>query len=108
MIEAAIIDKPIITIGFDGFEKKVPYVRSMNRLHTEEGFAVLLDTGATVVVKDKEELGVALNAYLKDPSKDREKRKAFLANHFKHFDGKSVEHLAKFILDQLHTSDDKN
>ena len=101
MIDAAVFDKPIITIGFDGWEKTVPFVRSVGRCHQEECLEVLFSSGATRIVTSKDQLTEWINKYLDDPSIDRNERKDFIEEHCWKFDGKAGERIASYILNRL-------
>ncbi len=98
VIDAAVLDKPIITIGFDGWEKNVPFPTSVKRYHTDENMANLLSIGGTKVVKDEEELINAINNYLANPVIDKEGRKEIVNKQCWKLDGLAKTRIRDAIL----------
>ncbi|PIR69983.1 MAG: hypothetical protein COU47_00935 [Candidatus Niyogibacteria bacterium CG10_big_fil_rev_8_21_14_0_10_46_36] len=96
-IEAAIFDKPVLTIGFDGYKKR-PYHQSVRRWEDLAHFRHVLDTGSVKVIKSFPELFAQIRAYLDDPGQDRELRKDLVDKMCYKIDGRSSERLANFIL----------
>lgn len=103
-IDACAFDKPIVAIAFDGWEKK-PYLKSIKKFLDFDHTAKMLHTGFARFVNNKEEMISALNAYLKDPSLDREGRAKFFKLQTWKLDGKSGERIADAVLKELHRSD---
>ena len=96
-IDAALLDKPVVNIDFDSSEggKDERYIKDIN--HVWEHFKPVAESGGLWLVKDFDELALAVKSYLKDPSLHREKRRAmaeFIANNM---DGKSGERLAATV-----------
>lgn len=98
VIDAAVLDKPIITIGFDGWEKEVPFGSSVTRYHTDENMAKLLDIGGTAVVRNPEELIKQINLYLEHPEFDRDGRARIVEKQCWKLDGKSKIRVAEALL----------
>lgn len=96
-IEAAIFDKPTITIGFDGFKKR-PYHQSITRLEKLSHFKHVLDTGSVTVARSFKELYAQLKEYLAYPEKDAGKRKHLVEKMCYRADGHASERLAEGIL----------
>ena len=67
VIDAAVVNKPVITIGFEGWEKSVPFGSSVKRYHMDENMAKLLALGGTLVVYSAEDLVRQINTYLENP-----------------------------------------
>ena len=76
-IEAALLDKPTIAIGFDGYSVRPPH-QTIRRMEVMHHFKHVLDTGNVRLVRGFDELFAVIDGYLKDPSLDREKRKAIV------------------------------
>ena len=99
-IEAALFNKPTITIGFDG--KKIrPFHQSIVRLEHLSHFKNVLDTGSVKIARNFEDLLSTLNKYLLNPNLDSEKRKILAEKMCYKLDGKSSERLADFIYNQI-------
>ena len=101
IIDVAALDKPLITINFNGWEKpeEVPFLRSLPRhWRLEENQISWMSFGSTALVNSKEELTFWINKYLEDPSIHSQERKAFKQAYCWKFDGKAGERIADFIL----------
>jgi len=96
-IEAAIFDKPTITVGFDGYKKR-PYHESIVRLEDMSHFRNVLDTGSVKVVRSFSDLKESLLTYLEKPESDREKRKLLVEKMCYRADGRASERIADFVL----------
>lgn len=102
VIDAAVMDRPVITIGFNGWEKTVPFLKSVEREHGEEWIKVLFDTGVTPIVKNPDELALWINRYLENQNEGQGIRKKFVDEHCYKFDGKSHERIASFVIEAQH------
>lgn len=98
VIDAAIFDKPVLTIGFDGWEKEVPYHQSIERVQREEWLAELLETGVSPLAGDKEKLGALIREHLDCPEKLASVRKRFVGEHCWKFDGNSHKRVTTLVL----------
>jgi CDP-glycerol glycerophosphotransferase (TagB/SpsB family) len=96
-IEAAIFDKPILTIGFDGYKAR-PFHESIVRLEKMSHFKNILETGSVKVVRSFEELFENLKAYLENPSLDKEKRKFLVQKMCYQMDGRASGRIADFVI----------
>ncbi len=101
LIDAAIFDKPVVTISFDGWEKNVPFVRSVLAEQSNEWMQVLLKKGLSPKAHTPEELLTLVNAYLADPSIDRDTRTHFVEKHCWKLDGHAPERIAQYTLENL-------
>lgn len=102
IVEASIFNKPVITLAFNGWEKNVPFIRSVERIQLEEWPATVYPD-VTPFVKSKEELALWINRFLEHPDILQEKRKQFVENHCYKFDGKSGERIADIVLHGIHS-----
>lgn len=87
-LDSAVYDKPQIMIDFDGYEKK-KYTESVARYRDEDHMKKLVATGGAKVVKNPDELIVAVAAYLHDPTLDKEGRARIVREQLFRIDGKS-------------------
>ena len=72
-LEACILDRPVIDIGFDGWEE-LPYEQSARRGLDYIHITKLLALGGVRVARSFEDLAAHINAYLQNPALDREAR----------------------------------
>lgn len=97
-VDAVALDKPVINLAFDGYEK-LPYVRSVARLYVDYSHYVpIVKSGGVRLVYNEEELINWINRYLGDQSTDREGRRKMLDEQCYKFDGKSAERTAGYVL----------
>ncbi|MFH1820685.1 MAG: CDP-glycerol glycerophosphotransferase family protein [Candidatus Nealsonbacteria bacterium] len=100
ILDGAAFDKPMINIGFDGFQKK-PYSQSIIRQYDTAYYKGIVDTDAAWIVKSQEELLQALNSYLADPAIRSQEREELRQKFCYKIDGKSGERIAEYILKNL-------
>ncbi len=96
-IDAAVFDKPIIFLGFDGKEKREYYKSVVNHFdysHTQN----VIKTGGADLAKSGDELADLINKYLKNPELKKEGRKKISQEQCWKLDGKSSERLADYLL----------
>ncbi len=99
IIDSSIFDKPLITINFDGWETKVPFLRSLvRRWRLEENQVSWLSIGSTALVGSKGELAKWINIYLAHPEIHSDRRKVFKDRYCWKFDGMSASHIASAVL----------
>lgn len=96
-IEAAIFDKPIIGIAFDG-SKKLPYWDSASRFFEWDHLRDIKLLGGIWLVHNKDELIKAINKYLKSPDFMTEGRKKIVNQQVQFEDGLSSHRVAEAIL----------
>ena len=96
-IESAIVDTPVINVGFSTVQQK-HFEEIIRRAHYERHFRHILDCGGASNVRNEEELAASVNAYLKDPSRDREARRKMAETLCGRLDGQASARLASLIL----------
>ncbi|MDP2910309.1 MAG: CDP-glycerol glycerophosphotransferase family protein, partial [bacterium] len=102
-VDAAALDKPVINLVFDGYEK-LPYIRSVARLYIDYSHYIpIVKTGGVRLVYSENELIDWINKYLENPAIDRENRKRMLEEQCYKFDGKSAERTANYVLKFLNS-----
>ncbi len=99
-MDAAVFDKPVIMIGFDGREKRL-YIRSVDRFLKFNHPQIVYRTGGFKVARSEDELHKMMDEYLKNPFLDRENRQRMIKEFCIYLDGKSGERLGKFIASEL-------
>lgn len=101
-IDGSAFDKPVIDIGFDGFETR-PFHDSIRRTYTphKEHYYPIARSRATTIVYSADELAAAINRYLKDPALHRKERQWIVDEYCYRFDGKSSERIAHYVLSRL-------
>jgi hypothetical protein len=101
MIESALLDRPTISVAFDGNTKE-RYWFSIARFHYQAAHIVnLLKTGGVKVSNTKEELTDMVNDYLLHPEHERAERKALAERFVGPFRGHAAKHLGERLLAQL-------
>ena len=100
-IDAACFDTPIISIGFDGDGFKEVWERSAKRLLEKDHFQAIIETSGTWTVFSHDELVEALNAYLTDPTRDREGRARIVSEQCYLLDGNAGKRIGEYILATL-------
>lgn len=96
-IDAAMLDKPVVCIGFDG-KATLPYWTSVARFYdTYTHFEALLEAKGVRVARSPEALAEELNAYLADPARDRAGRARIREIFAEPFDGQAGKRLAEAI-----------
>jgi CDP-glycerol glycerophosphotransferase (TagB/SpsB family) len=96
-IEAAIFDKPLIGIAFDGL-KKLPYWDSASRFFEWDHLRDIKPLNGIWLVDDKNELILAINKYLKEPNFLKEGREKIVSKQVQFTDGGSAERMANVII----------
>ncbi len=95
-IDAAIFDKPTVGIAFE--VKRQLLAKSPTQYYRTEHYRKAVATGGVRLAKSEPELITAINAYLADPSLDREARKRLVESQCGKVDGKAGERIARAIL----------
>lgn len=95
-MDAAVFDKPVIMIGFDGSEKR-PYIKSVDRFLNFNHPQIVYRTGGFRIAKSENELNEMIGEYLKNPALDMENRKQMIKEFCVYLDGKCGQRLADFI-----------
>jgi hypothetical protein len=92
-IEAAAVDKPNITIGFDGKNDSNLVRRFEKYMHIR----ALLDTGGVRIATSRDDLINAINEFFSQPTKNAKERRHIVERFFYRNDGKAVERVAQVI-----------
>jgi hypothetical protein len=101
-IDAAVFDTPIVNVNYDLSEK--PYHDSIRKRYDYTHYAHVVSTGGVRIANNHPELIEHINAYLTDPSLDREGRKRIVSEQCYRFDGLAGKRIGTFILDFLKSS----
>lgn len=96
-IEAAIFDKPLVGIAFDGL-KNLSYWDSASRFFEWDHLYDIKPLNGIWLVRDKNELISAINKYLKEPNFLKEGREKIVHKQVQFTDGCSAERVANVIL----------
>ncbi len=99
-LEAAIFDKPTLTIGFDGY-KKYPPDKSITRLEKLTYFKNVIDTGGVLIMRSFAEMHRKLQEYIDNPKLDSDKRALLVEKLCYKMDGKSSERIVNYIVEGL-------
>lgn len=100
ILDGVAFDKPMINIGFDGFQKK-PYGQSIIRQYDTAYYKGIVDTNAAWIVRGQNELLEAVNSYLADSSIRSKEREGLRQRFCYKLDGKSGQRIAQYILEIL-------
>lgn len=96
-LDACMLDRPVINIGFDGWET-LPYERSARRSLDYIHMAKLLGLGGIRIATSFSELEGHINAYLRDAHLDQEGRMLSAAQECGLRDGQAAERVATTLL----------
>lgn len=97
-VEAAIFDRPSISIAYDGEARVVPGL-SVARYYRYDHIQRVMRTGGAKAARSFEELVRYTNAYLSDPSLDALGRERLVAENAGTLDGKAGVRVAHTILE---------
>lgn len=100
VLEAAVLDKPLISPSFDGYKER-PFNRSIKRFELREHFQDILKTGALKRARNFDDLFRFLNEYLKNPHLDADKREKLREIALYKTDGKSSERVVEMLLKEI-------
>ena len=95
-VEAAVLDRPLIAPAFDGHKTR-PYRRSIRRFLGFDHFREVLETGALRVVYNFDDLFSAIDAYLKNPDLDADKRQELRDKICGALDGEASARILSFL-----------
>jgi CDP-glycerol glycerophosphotransferase (TagB/SpsB family) len=100
-IEGAIMDKPLIAVAFDGYKKNLDYENSAARFFDWNHLQDIKVLGGIRIVRDRNELVGAINAYFTNPKADHEGRNKIAAQQCQFTDGMSAHRIASALLDKI-------
>lgn len=101
-IDAAILDKPIINLGFDFVSDKS--YRSILRFYGAAHYKNIVELGGIALAKNKEHLLELIKNYLDNSRQDSVGRARIVQSQVERLDGKAGERIADFVLDILDKS----
>ena len=99
-LDAAMLGKPTLLIGYDG-NQKLPYWKSVKRVYEREHYRNVLATGATPLVENNEQLFTTIEEFLAQPDRLASERNVLVMKLLYSRDGKSAERMANAILEVL-------
>ncbi len=99
-VEAAIFDRPMITLAYDG-HAKLPDALSVNRYYSYDHLRRVLATSGMSVVHSFDELLQAIVQALKDPSGQREGRARIVRENAYMIDGKAGARVAEALIEEV-------
>ena len=102
-VDAAVFDKPVILIVFDGQQSNT-YDVSIIRYYDYEHFAPVLASGGVRLARDVSSLKRELARYLADSRRDAVGRRRIVEEQCWRPDGRATERLAAFLLRSLRIS----
>lgn len=105
-LDAAVCDKPVINIGFDGYTKK-KYADSIAKWFDTEYYRRVVQTGAAPLVRSEEELIRNVRAYLIDSTVHSLERKKLVEFFCGEADGASGKRIISVITTFLEGSEMK-
>ena len=99
-IEAAILDKPIINVAFDGYTER-NYRDSVRQYYDQEHLVNIVKTGGVKVAYGKEELLAQINELLENPKIGQDGRRKIAEEQCVFTDGQSGKRVGEYILKAL-------
>ncbi len=95
-IDAAVFNKPVILVAFDGKEK-LPYIKSVRRFFDYDHVKALVNYGFVEVVDSKKELLSGIIFYLENRKINENGRKKLIEDQVYKIDGLSCNRVAEYI-----------
>lgn len=96
-IDAAVLDRPIVLVGFDG-SRELPYDASVRRYYDREHMRQIVEPGGARLAESPEGFLEAIASYLRDPSADAEGRARIREAQCYRLDGGAGERIAEAVL----------
>lgn len=96
-IDAALMGKPVINLNFE-VHASARAQKSPTQFYKMEHYKKALQTGGLRLVNSETELIEWVNTYLRDPSRDADKRAELIRQQCVYTDGKSGERIGRFVL----------
>jgi CDP-glycerol glycerophosphotransferase (TagB/SpsB family) len=96
-LEACILDRPVINIGFDGWDE-LPYNQSARRGLDYAHIVKLLTLGGMRVARSFDELAGHINAYLENPDLDQQARALSAAQECGLQDGQATKRAGEALI----------
>lgn len=98
--DAAFFDKPIVFLGFEGYEKK-PYFQSIIHRYDFDHMQYLVRTGATRIAQSEDELLSFIKRAIENPKEQSKERERLVKEQCWSFDGRASERFAQVVLSCL-------
>lgn len=99
-IEAAILDIPVVILGFSSSEPE-EFRRKIIEGHWKLHYRYILERDCVYVANNPEDLILGINNYLLDPSIHRQGRQKMAKDLCYRLDGKAAERISQLIIDLL-------
>lgn len=96
-IDAAVVERPIISLGFDGYGK-LPLSQSVSRYYDRDHYRNVIKTDAVLLVRSEQEFINAVRCYLKNPLHKENERRKLVEQQCYEIDGNASSRLADFLL----------
>lgn len=97
-LDAVILGKPVICVGFDGLTDNVPYWLSVKRFYdTYTHYEAFMETGAAHLAHSSEELVQMINELLENPTPEETTREKAIKLLVAPFDGHASERLENAV-----------
>ena len=106
-IDASAFDKPVIGVRFDADPNTPPEHSVLKIGDMHDHYRELEGAGGVRLVKNIDELILAINSYFEHPEADREGRRKILETQVEFTDGQNARRAAEFILKELYSRDKK-
>jgi hypothetical protein len=100
-LDACMLERPVINIGFDGWED-LPYERSARKGLDYIHMAKLLALGGIRIARSFRELEEHINTYLCDPTLDKQGRILSAFKECGRLDGRATERVVETLLKLVH------
>lgn len=98
IVDAAVFDKPSVGLDFE-VKKSASLAKSPIQRYKTDHFRKVLKSGGIRLARNKNELVQIINAYLQNPSLDKEQRIRFVQEQCWRLDGGAGERIANVILE---------
>ena len=98
-IDAAVLGKPVVFIGFDGNPR--PYWQSLRQYYDFDHQRFLINTGGVKLAANMDDLIRNVQNYLNNPDLDKKERKNVTDIFCWKMDGRSGERVANFLIEQF-------
>jgi len=100
LLEAAIFDKPLVTLGFDG-NNKIPFCKSILRAERMAHIKHLIDDGYVTIARSFDDLYFNIKRYIENPKQDRDKREKLVEKMCYKIDGLASKRISDYILEAV-------
>ncbi|MGE0821942.1 MAG: hypothetical protein AB7G75_05085 [Candidatus Binatia bacterium] len=99
-IDAAILDRPVISLGYDPCGE-LPYDRSVRRYYSYTHVSHLVRVGAVQIATSSNDLRDKITTYLKQPELDKDGRRRIVEQIFGQVDGRSAHRIVSALCAML-------